>query len=245
MRAVQRISTERGHDPRDFCLVPFGGAGPMLACRVAEDLGIGEVLVPPAAGVLSAYGLLAADYVHHESRTFRLLLDADGAARARDMLAELADLAAAHLHDLGLTGPVSTAYSLDMRYLGQAFEVGVELPAAELAELDHGRILASFERAHHRIFEFDKAGGAAVEIVACRVRAAVARAAVPRLATEPAACLAATPITLSNAAGVALRPRGRGPAPVSVCTGPRWSKTGPPPCSSPKAGRVWSTRATI
>lgn len=196
VRAVQRISTERGHDPRDFCLVPFGGAGPMLACRVAEDLGIGEVLVPPAAGVLSAYGLLAADYVHHESRTFRLLLDADGAARARDMLAELANLAAAHLHDLGLTGPVSTAYSLDMRYLGQAFEVGVELPAAELAELDHGRILASFERAHHRIFEFDKAGGAAVEIVACRVRAAVAPASVPWLTTEPAAGYAETPITL-------------------------------------------------
>ena len=66
VRAIQRVSTERGRDPRNYTLVPFGGAGPMLAARLAEELGMATVLVPPHAGVLSAYGLLASDNVHFE-----------------------------------------------------------------------------------------------------------------------------------------------------------------------------------
>jgi len=182
VRAVQRISTERGHDPRDFCLVPFGGAGPMLACRIAEDLGIATVLVPPAAGVLSAYGLLAADFVHYASRTQRLVLDRNSAAEARRILEHLQADAEAHLRELGLTGDIHIDYTLDMRYLGQAFEIPVEFAGGALGALDHADILTAFERAHHRIFEFDKAGGATVEVVAFRVRAAVPPARVPELA---------------------------------------------------------------
>src|ERR1700758_740088 len=61
LRALRVISVERGHDPRDFALVAFGGAGPLHACALAEELGIEAVLVPAAAGVLSAFGLVASE----------------------------------------------------------------------------------------------------------------------------------------------------------------------------------------
>ena len=75
VRAIQQVSTERGSDPREFALVPYGGAGPLHAARVAEDLNIDTVVVPPNAGVLSASGLLLSDYVHYRSQTKRLLLN--------------------------------------------------------------------------------------------------------------------------------------------------------------------------
>ena len=69
MGALRIVSVERGHDPRDFTLVPFGGAGPLHGCALAELLGIRRVLVPPAPGVLCADGLLAADLKADFSRT--------------------------------------------------------------------------------------------------------------------------------------------------------------------------------
>src|SRR5690606_33332984 len=77
VRAIQLVSTERGYDPRDFVLVPFGGAGPLHACEVADELGINRILVPPHAGVLSAFGLLASDFVHFETRTQRIVVKDD------------------------------------------------------------------------------------------------------------------------------------------------------------------------
>jgi len=198
VRAVQRISTERGHDPRDFCLVPFGGAGPMLACRVAEDLGIATVLVPPAAGVLSAFGLLASDFVHYASRTWRLPLGGDTLATVTGVLGELAAEAARYLGSLGLDEPAVLDYSLDMRYVGQAFEIAVEFPGADLTALGNADVLAAFEAAHRRIFEFDKAGGGAVEIVALRVRASVAPGREVLLGEGVAAAGDAVPVELTE-----------------------------------------------
>ena len=77
--AIRVVSVERGHDPRDFTLVPFGGAGPLHGCALAELLGIATVLVPPAPGVLCAEGLLAADLKAEFSRT----LPRAGRARRR------------------------------------------------------------------------------------------------------------------------------------------------------------------
>lgn len=180
VRAIQRISTERGHDPREFALVPFGGAGPMLACRIAEDLGIATVLVPPAAGVMSAYGLLASDFVHFESVTRQTRLEDAAIGDIRATIAEVASKAAQHLKELGLAGPVETGISLDMRYVGQAFEIAVELPG-DATDMDAATIGRLFAEAHHRVFEFDKAGGAAVEIVAFRARAAASPGSPPEL----------------------------------------------------------------
>jgi N-methylhydantoinase A len=179
VRAIQRISTERGHDPRAFALAPFGGAGPMLACRVAEQLGVNTVIVSPAAGVMSAYGLLASDFVHFESRTLQTRLLEEAAGLIATTIDEVGVAAQKHLRDLGLTDDLKLSVSLDMRYVGQAFEVPVELPSGSASSMEEiGRL---FAEAHHRIFEFDKAGGAAVEIVAFRARASASPGEPPEL----------------------------------------------------------------
>jgi N-methylhydantoinase A len=110
LAALRVISVERGHDPRDFALVAFGGAGPLHACALAEELGIRTVLVPAAAGVLSALGLVASD----ERR--------DGVDSYVRPLREVTDLPAEG--------------EADLRYVGQSFELAVRL-GEELEERFH------------------------------------------------------------------------------------------------------------
>jgi N-methylhydantoinase A len=109
-RALRVVSVEQGLDPRDFALVAFGGAGPLHACSLAEELGMTTVLVPAAAGVLSALGLVAADERRDSVRAYVVPLDAAG--------------------ELPAEGEV------DLRYAGQSFELTVPL-GARLAERFH------------------------------------------------------------------------------------------------------------
>ena len=139
VRAIQLVSTERGRDPRDYVLVPFGGAGPLHAARVAEVLSIGTIVIPPAAGVLSAFGLVASDFVRYESRTVRFPIDEAGAAeRVREQFAEMRTGAVAAFAELGITSALRFTHTLEMRYIGQAFEVPVALGEDEIATLDAG-----------------------------------------------------------------------------------------------------------
>jgi N-methylhydantoinase A/oxoprolinase/acetone carboxylase beta subunit len=101
LRALRVVSVERGQDPADFALVAFGGAGPLHACALAEELGIRTVLVPEAAGVLSALGLVASD----ERRD-----------RVESRLVPLVD-----------AGELPRAGEADLRYAGQSFELTVPL----------------------------------------------------------------------------------------------------------------------
>jgi N-methylhydantoinase A len=110
LRALRLVSIERGHDPRDFALVAFGGAGPLHACALAEELGIGTVLVPAAAGVLSALGLVASDERRDRVRSYVVPLD-----------------------EAGLLPSEGEA---DLRYRGQSFELTVPL-GGDLAETFH------------------------------------------------------------------------------------------------------------
>src|SRR5262249_38657800 len=71
IRAIKAVSTERGRDPRDFVLFAFGGSGPLFGAGMAAALGIGRVVVPPAPGLFSSFGLLYATVEHHFSRTLR------------------------------------------------------------------------------------------------------------------------------------------------------------------------------
>ena len=89
VRAIQQVSTERGRDPRGYAIVPFGGAGPLHAARVAEELGVTKVVVPPHAGVLSAAGLLMSDYVYYRVRTRKLQLADSAMGEVREILAAL------------------------------------------------------------------------------------------------------------------------------------------------------------
>ena len=110
VRAVQFVSTERGRDPRDYALLPFGGAGPLLAAEIAEELGLSEILVPPNPGVVSALGLLSADFVRVAGVTRRTRLDAAAPSVLRDAFADFQRTAEREFRALGLDGAL--AFSL-------------------------------------------------------------------------------------------------------------------------------------
>jgi N-methylhydantoinase A len=169
VRAIQQVSTERGRDPRDYVLVPYGGAGPLHAARVAEDLGIPVVVVPPNAGVLSAAGLLMSDYVHYRSRTERTPVQGSAMADIGRILRELKTEAEEYLRSVGVGEPLEFEQILEMRYVGQAFEVSVVLEAGEEPTTDG--LTAAFAEAHHRIFEFSKPPEDPAEIVSFRIGA--------------------------------------------------------------------------
>ena len=183
VRAIQLVSTERGRDPRDYVLVPFGGAGPLHAARVAEVLSIDTIVIPPAAGVLSAFGLVASDFVRYESRTERFPIDEAGAAdRVRERFAEIRAGAEAAFAELGIAGALRFTHTLEMRYVGQAFEVPVTLGEEEIARLDAAFLRAKFNEAHHRIFEFDDSRTNRPEVVSFRLGIASPPPSVPELA---------------------------------------------------------------
>jgi len=110
LRALRVVSVERGHDPREFALVAYGGAGPLHACALAEELGMEAVLVPAAAGVLSALGLAAGD--------------------------ERRDRVVSHVRPLGEVRDLPPEGEADLRYTGQSFELTIPL-GEELAERFH------------------------------------------------------------------------------------------------------------
>ncbi|MEX2315364.1 MAG: hydantoinase/oxoprolinase family protein, partial [Thermomicrobiales bacterium] len=133
-QAIRLVSTERGIDPANYTLVPYGGAGPLHACRLAEELGMRRVLVPPFPGLTSAYGLLVAELVVDVARS-----DILGDPDARAIEARFAGLDArlrAVIHEQGLPEDGwSVEATIDMRYSGQAYEliVPVERPVADAA----------------------------------------------------------------------------------------------------------------
>ncbi len=150
-RAIRRVSIERGHDPREFALVAFGGAGPLHACELAERLEIGTVLAPREAGVLSAYGMLTADFVREYSHS---ALERDPGA----VLGELESKARVNLAAEGFE-QAQLERSVDLRYAGQSFEINV--PWAERGD---------FDAAHERLYGYSHQGRE-VETVAVRLRA--------------------------------------------------------------------------
>jgi len=168
VRAIQLVSTERGRDPRDYVLLPFGGAGPLLAAEIAEELGVREILVPPNPGVVSALGLISADYVRTTGVTRRAPLDADAPALLRDALAEFRARAEAEFHALGLHGAADFTMSADMRFIGQAFEVAVDLDPADLPHMTAAALADRFAAAHHRLYRHGGDPGRRVEIVGLR-----------------------------------------------------------------------------
>lgn len=125
-RALRRISVERGHDPREFTLVAFGGAGPMHAADLAAALGVRSVLVPVRPGVLSAMGMLVAEVVRARTLTvLRDLEDADG-RELEVALEELRRAAREELEREGRFERVEERLSVDLRYRGQSFDLEVE-----------------------------------------------------------------------------------------------------------------------
>ncbi len=162
-RAIRVVSVERGHDPRRFALVAFGGAGGMHACEIADRLEIGTVVVPRHAGVLSALGMLVADVTRDYSAT--VLRTADGLAW-KDLEGRFAPLIAAAKDDLTREGFAAKRQRLelllDVRYVGQSFEITVPFEK---------RYRVEFDARHGRLYGYSNPQRP-VEVVAVRVRAA-------------------------------------------------------------------------
>lgn len=168
VRAMQLVSTERGRDPRDYALLPFGGAGPLLAAEVAEELGCREIIVPPNPGVISAFGLLAADYIRVAGVTRRAALSDDSPAILREEFERFRAGAEAEFRSLGLDGALDYDLTADMRFVGQAFEIPVDIETARLPTLRAADLAAEFAAAHRRIYFHGGEPGRKVEIVGLR-----------------------------------------------------------------------------
>ena len=172
-RAIRAISLERGYDPRTFTLVPFGGAGPVHGCDLAQELGIPRVLIPARPGILSALGVAIADVVKDYSRTVMLR----GADLERRRLEEefhgMEGLARTELEREGLPAERMTARRfLDVRYVGQSFELTVDYPTSRGSRSTDGLARAisdSFYRAHLQRFGYADRGEP-VEIVNLRLK---------------------------------------------------------------------------
>ena len=180
-RALRRVSVERGHDPRDYALVPFGGAGPLHAVELAEALGMRRVLVPPTPGVLSALGLLMADVVYDTARA--VLTRAETLVDDPSPLTTARDAAAADVRGvLDDHGSPATALELDLRYEGQSYELSVPLDAPITGAAVQTAVQAFHERHRERYGHADP--DEPVEVVALRVRGRVA-VPPPELPREP------------------------------------------------------------
>jgi N-methylhydantoinase A len=195
-RAIRTISVERGHDPRRFTLVAFGGAGPLHACELAEALRIPRVLIPPHPGVLSALGMVLADVVKDYSQTVMLPAEAMDAETLNRLFAPLyerarVDLRAEGLADANQDG-IALLPALDMRYVGQSFELTVDIgnwmleiggkQGADTVQSPISSLQSLFHEAHRRRFSY-ASEGEPVEIVNLRLKA-VGRTAKPHFAQQ-------------------------------------------------------------
>jgi N-methylhydantoinase A len=163
--ALRQITVQRGLDVRDFHLVTFGGSGSLLACRLADIVGVRGIVVPPNPGNLSAYGLLTVDVRNDYVQT--------AVTRHADIV--LADLAAQYdglslqaREALAAEGFGSSAQQLarsaDLRYFGQAFEVRVEVPDGPLDDDCVETVADRFHHEHHRLYGYDFRGDSSQQV---------------------------------------------------------------------------------
>jgi N-methylhydantoinase A len=162
-KVLRIVSVERGYDPRDFTLLAFGGGGPLHACAVAADIGVGRVVVPPMPGVFSAYGLLAADVRVTAVRSIVAPADDRTWTRTRKLFDALVREGDAALGEQGVAkADRSFVRELDLRYVGQSTELVVTAPKS----LDEA--VEAFHRRHEQRYGF-AARQDPVEIVTARV----------------------------------------------------------------------------
>jgi N-methylhydantoinase A len=163
VRGIRVVSVERGHDPRQCTLVPFGGAGPMHGTPVARELQISRLIVPPAPGILCALGQLLADLRHDLVETHIFRLEAGNAERAAGIAARLSDAADRLLVADGVP-PEKRAVEVrvEARYVGQSYELPIVYEHRDAAAWS--RLAADFHAAHLQRFGHADAD-APVEIV--------------------------------------------------------------------------------
>ena len=186
--ATRVVSIERGRDPRTLTLVAFGGSGPVHGCRLAQALGIPRVILPAAAGVTAAIGLLAAEVRFDVSRTYVRRLDALEPARLDAMYAEMAAQATDVVRDAAVGGDVALARAVDARYVGQGYELTVPVPAGPFDAAALARVRAAFDEIYAARYGYAQPGEP-VEVVTWKLSAVggAPRVALAKAPTTPGA----------------------------------------------------------
>ena len=192
VRAIRAVSVERGHDPHDYALMPFGGAGPLHAGEVAKSLAMTEIIVPEAPGILCAEGLIVSDLKESFARTVHLPLARDSLGEIASAVAALTRSGAAWFDHERVTPDARTlTVTLDLRYVGQNYELPIVLDAPALADIDAVRDL--FFAAHRRFYGFHNPDDP-VELVTVRVTARGATGNPPTPRAEPASAAPPEPV---------------------------------------------------
>jgi N-methylhydantoinase A len=182
-RAIRVISIQRGHDPRDYTLIAFGGAGPTHAARLARELDIPRILVPMTPGILSAYGLLVSDLRTDFSRTQVLPAVPESLPSVTARFDELTREADAWFEDEGIAAARrQTQRVADMRYVGQNYELSVRVPDRASTATDLSAIVSAFHEAHEQAYGYS-AADEAVQFVTLRLEAIgdVSKPELPRI----------------------------------------------------------------
>ncbi|MFQ5827884.1 MAG: hydantoinase/oxoprolinase family protein [Candidatus Methylomirabilia bacterium] len=146
--ATRVVSIERGRDPRELTFIAFGGAGPLHACRMARALGLPHVILPAAAGVTAALGLLAAEVKFEVARTYVRRLEEVELEHLNWIYGEMKGQAVRVVRESGMSGEVTVLRSADVRYVGQGYELTVGVAAGPLGQVQMSRLRAAFDEAY-------------------------------------------------------------------------------------------------
>jgi len=170
MRAIRAVSSERGRDPREYALFAFGGNGPLFAAGMAQQLEMRRIVVPPAPGLFSSFGLLFADVEHHYVRTWRRLVRGMQPASLGEVYGRMEADARAQLASEGFRADaIRIRRSADCRYEGQSFELTVPVSGGPFDGALLKGIEEAFGREHQRTYGHRAGEDEPVEIVSLRV----------------------------------------------------------------------------
>jgi N-methylhydantoinase A len=171
VNALRLVSVQRGYDPREFVLVAFGGAGPVHANRLAAEIETPITVIPLSPGTTSALGLLVTDLKHDYSTTMIARVDRLDVVGVEQVYRELERQGRATLEREGVpAAEMSFLWQVDMRYVGQSYELTLSWPNNRLDAAELAHILEEFQRAHDRAYGFS-APGEPVELVNLRLTA--------------------------------------------------------------------------
>jgi N-methylhydantoinase A len=196
IRAIKSVSTERGRDVREYTLFAFGGNGPLFAAEMARALGMKRIVVPPAPGLFSSFGLLCAGIEHHYSRTFRRLLRRVDFAELNAVWDGIAAEALAQLAAEGFTGAAArVTRSASLHYQGQTYELTVPVPGDKIDASTVAAVEEAFGREHERTYGHRAGPDEPIELITIMVigHGVSSRPRVPKVGVSSRAEAAAPP----------------------------------------------------
>lgn len=170
MRALRAVSTERGRDPRDFILMAFGGSGPVHAARLAQELSIKQVIIPPLPGLFSALGLLASGIEHHDVRSCLLSSENIQSESLEKIKIELQNKMVTQFENEGFVQTnLSLNWSADFRFQGQTSEIRLDLTNEIVNNETIEKLIQNFVAEHERLYGHRSDPDNPIEITAVRL----------------------------------------------------------------------------